>query len=156
MPDTERPIEVAMLQTFVAGRDVACPGCGYNVRDLPGDVCPECGQRLRLSLGLVEPKQASLIAGLVGLAAGAGFGGLLVLYIVIMTVRFGDDFSSNEMRRILTVTGGGFVVHAAALAAWVAKWNRIRRLDAGPRWLLVAACGALPLAFVVIFSVTVR
>jgi hypothetical protein len=34
------------LLRFVAGRDVHCPSCEYNVRDLQNDRCPECGERL--------------------------------------------------------------------------------------------------------------
>lgn len=33
---------------FVRGRDVACPGCGYNLRDSADGVCPECGRVLVL------------------------------------------------------------------------------------------------------------
>ena len=45
------------LRAFCAGHDVACPWCGYNLRDQPfagddedsdeGLVCPECGKHLR-------------------------------------------------------------------------------------------------------------
>src|SRR5688572_24753805 len=32
-----------LLRAFLAGRDVSCPNCEYNLRDLAGDRCPECG-----------------------------------------------------------------------------------------------------------------
>ncbi len=32
------------LVGFLSERDVACPGCGYNLRGLVGRVCPECGK----------------------------------------------------------------------------------------------------------------
>jgi hypothetical protein len=41
-PDGER------LRVYLAGRDVACPGCRYNLRDLTGRRCPECGLTLDL------------------------------------------------------------------------------------------------------------
>ncbi len=34
------------LLAYVAGRDVGCPACEYNLRDLRTDVCPECGATL--------------------------------------------------------------------------------------------------------------
>jgi len=37
-------------RTFLAGRDVACPRCGYNLRDGRGEACPECGLLLVLEL----------------------------------------------------------------------------------------------------------
>ena len=81
MDQHDAPAE--FLTTFLAGRNAACPGCGYNLRDLQGTRRPECGDILVLRVGLVEPKQAAPIAGLIGLAAGAGLNGLLLLYIAI-------------------------------------------------------------------------
>ena len=34
------------LAAYLAERDVACPGCGYNLRGVTGGVCPECGREL--------------------------------------------------------------------------------------------------------------
>jgi hypothetical protein len=34
------------LRAFLAGRDVECPQCGYNLRGLRGAACPECGSAL--------------------------------------------------------------------------------------------------------------
>jgi hypothetical protein len=31
------------LQTFLTGRDVPCPKCGYNLKGLDIGTCPECG-----------------------------------------------------------------------------------------------------------------
>jgi hypothetical protein len=36
------------LRWYLAGRDVACPRCRYNLRDLKGRRCPECGLTLNL------------------------------------------------------------------------------------------------------------
>src|SRR5262245_32084681 len=71
-----------LLNRYLADRDVLCPGCGYNLRDLTRDHCPECDQGLALRVGLVESGLAGFIAGLIGLAAGAGFSGLLLLFFV--------------------------------------------------------------------------
>ena len=59
-----------LLSVFLDGRDVVCPGCGYNLRDLQCSRCPECGEELTLQVGLVEPRQTAAISGLIGLAAG--------------------------------------------------------------------------------------
>src|SRR3954454_6328468 len=74
------------LLSFVRDRDVECPGCGYNLRNLCNDRCPECGEEIQLGVRLAEPKQAAPIAGLVGLAAGFGLGGLLLIYIAIVVI----------------------------------------------------------------------
>jgi hypothetical protein len=72
-----------LLKAFLCDRDVACPQCDYNLRNLHGSRCPECGEVLTLGVNLVEPRQKLLIAGLIGLAAGVGFNGLLMIYLCI-------------------------------------------------------------------------
>jgi hypothetical protein len=47
--------DIADLRAFLAERDVACPGCGYNLRGCKASQCPECGDvfslgQLRASL----------------------------------------------------------------------------------------------------------
>lgn len=52
MPDDQAPAtpdELAAL--YLRGRDVPCPGCGYNRRDGTAAACPEC----RADLGLATP-----------------------------------------------------------------------------------------------------
>jgi hypothetical protein len=44
--DTRRLVE------FLQDRDAPCPLCGYNLRNLPDDACPECRQTLRLTVGV--------------------------------------------------------------------------------------------------------
>lgn len=38
------------LATYLANRDVPCPSCGYNLRNLAASNCPECGEPLELRL----------------------------------------------------------------------------------------------------------
>ena len=158
-PDVTRregagPRDHDLLRQFLHGRDVACPGCGYNLRDLAGDRCPECGQVIVLQPHLAEPRQAALLTGLIGLAAGAGLNGLLLVYYAIMiaTMPFGGPPDNHFLWTILI----GFVVHAAAVAAWLRFWRRIRRAPAARRWGLAAACCAMPLVDIVIFSLNIR
>jgi hypothetical protein len=43
------------LASFLAEHDAPCPLCGYNLRGVESDRCPECGERLEL--GLVKRKR---------------------------------------------------------------------------------------------------
>jgi hypothetical protein len=142
------------LTTFLEGRDAACPGCGYNLRDLQGTRCPECGDMLVLRVGLVEPKQAAPIAGLICLAAGAGLNGLLLLYIAIQVAIVRPNFYGVE--RFLVVNSIGFIVQSGAMGVWLRKWRSIRRLTVGPRWGLVIACWILTLSNLVVFALSVH
>src|SRR5438874_1764600 len=97
-PETER--DGGLLREYLAGRDTHCPLCGYNLRDLVGNRCPECGERITLQVNAVEPRLAAPIAGLVGLSAGAGLSGLLLVYVMIQSLLFrsfgmGEFFAIN-------------------------------------------------------------
>lgn len=70
------------LLAYVAGRDVECPVCKYNLRDLPSDRCPECGQSLMLRLAQVEPRLRLWLAMLVPLLLGGGLGSLFLVLCI--------------------------------------------------------------------------
>lgn len=139
-----------LLEQFLSERDVVCPGCAYNLRGLKSDRCPECGDELELSLKLVEPRQAPLIAGLVGLSSGAGLGGLLLIYAMLMLMS--RQMSTGWLTEFVVLNGSGFVAHAGALWLWVRYWHAIRRMNPAPRRLLVFICWAMPLTFILIFA----
>ena len=123
-----------LLEQFLAERDAVCPGCGYNLRQLKSDRCPECGDALILSLRLVEPRQFSLIAGLVGLSAGFGLGFLLLIYAAIMLFFTDAGFEVDEFVWTNLIV---CLVHAGAIALWVRFWHPIRRMQTRDRVLLV-------------------
>ena len=137
-----------LLQQFLAEREANCPACGYNLQHLQSDRCPECGDSLQLSLRLVEPRQFSLIGGLVGLSAGFGLGFLLLIYWVIMSF-MEEQFEVDEFLWTNLVI---CLVHAAGVALWVRFWHPIRRLSGNARAVLVAVCCLLPLASIVVFT----
>jgi hypothetical protein len=142
------------LRDYLADADVECPGCGYNLRGLTGSVCPECGDEIRLQIGLTEPKLAANISGLIGLSAGAGFNGLLLLYCFIIALS--RNASPDEMVGFVAANLVGLCVEGFCVSYWLYRWRPIRRLDPLPRWLLVAGCWFLSLLNVVIFAIVVR
>ena len=142
------------LTAYLAGRDVPCPQCRYNLRDARGGRCPECGDALALRLGLAEPRVGTLVAGLIGLSAGAGLSGLLLVYLLIA---FGIRRNTGlYMGQFATVTGVPFAIETMAVLVWLRQWPRVRRAGRGVRAALVAGCWALSLANIVVFSFTVR
>lgn len=147
--DDDASSQAEFLRTFLAGRDAACPSCGYNLRDLRNDRCPECGDALALCIGLTEPRQAAAIVGLIGLAAGAGLSGLLLVYVLIRTTLFGGWYGWDEF---VWLNVGGVLIEGAALAGWLRAWRAVRRMPAGRRWALAAGCWTLTLANVLVFS----
>ena len=146
--------EPGLLQAFLSGRDVACPACGYNLRDLQGSRCPECGDELHLQVGLVEPRQAAAIAGLIGLAAGAGMSGLLLGYVLIQVLLHPMPVSIFD--HFVLLNAGGLVVEGIAVILWLRNWRLIRRLSASRRTALVLGCWGLSLLNLLIFSIYIR
>jgi hypothetical protein len=142
------------LRAFVALRDVPCPSCNYNLRDLTGSLCPECGQHLELRVGLTEPRLGLWIAGLIGLAAGAGFNALLLIYIGLVIFRHG------RMRGIpgafTVINSTGLIVMGSCLCAWLLFRGRIRRLSVKSRVGLAAAAWFLAILDVAVFEDYIR
>jgi hypothetical protein len=146
--------EPTLLRAYLAGRDVACPQCGYNLRELVGTRCPECGEELTLRVQPVEPRQAALLAGLVVLSAGAGMNALLLIYLVIQIYYYRPGSGGWGSFAAVNLIEG--LVMGACVAAWLLCWRRIRRIEAWRRWLLVAACAALTLADLIFFAKLIR
>lgn len=46
------------LTTYLATHDAPCPGCGYSLRALSSEVCPECGLRFSMDMLVAEPAKA--------------------------------------------------------------------------------------------------
>ena len=77
-PDT--PNDTALLLAFVRERDVECPRCGYNLRNLTQPVCPECHELLILKVGVRKFRLVWLILMLApGLFSAIAFGMFLTM-----------------------------------------------------------------------------
>ena len=53
-----------VLTSDLAGVDVPCPNCGYNLRDGRGGVCPECGLRLTRANVFHQPRDVAALPAL--------------------------------------------------------------------------------------------
>jgi predicted RNA-binding Zn-ribbon protein involved in translation (DUF1610 family) len=155
-PDVSQPHadDTELLRAYLTGREVPCPQCGYNLRDLTGNRCPECGEELTLRLQLSEPKQAAALAGLIALSAGAGMNALLLGYAFIINVFY--KMNGFGLDRFIVINSVGLLALGSLIASWLRYWRYIRRLGVIRRWVLVAACAALSLADLVIFAKVIR
>lgn len=153
MPEGDAELE--FLRQFLADRDAPCPGCQYNLRALTTGICPECGEKVVVRVAMAEPKLAAMIAGLIGLSVGAGFNGLLLVYVFIMYFR-GMGPSDPIWRAFTLINGAGLIVLGSGIIVWLRKWSMIRSQSAMVRWSLVAVCWLLSFADVMIFSFTIR
>lgn len=117
-----------LLVDFLAGNDVPCPRCGYNLRGLRTPQCPECGDTLQLQVGLVDPKLGAFIALLVALCVGFGGSSLLgLIAIANATARWWG----NPSGILLLVQ---WVWTAAALPFTIRNPQKFRRLEKQQQW----------------------
>ncbi len=147
MHETAGQDDVArLLSMFLRGRDVSCPLCGYNLRDLTQQQCPECRHELMLTVGVIKPRFlwfllamtpctfAGIAAGLTlipmivqGLA-GAGPPPAVIVTLVLlglvsalgglMLIRHRFEFLRQEPRRQRRLAVAVWLIHGLALLAW--------------------------------------
>jgi hypothetical protein len=86
-PTGDHPADAdALFATFVRHRDVHCPRCDYSLRNALHPTCPECGEPLRLTVGVVQPIMGALLATIV---PGLGCGICAVIFATLMTMHPG-------------------------------------------------------------------
>ncbi|MCA9282444.1 MAG: hypothetical protein H6812_00560 [Phycisphaeraceae bacterium] len=150
MPKTDRDF----LTDYLAQRDEPCPSCRYSLKGLQGNVCPECGQALMLRVGLVEPRLAAWVFGLIGISAGFGFSLLLSIYFLLLIAAYGWDYFGGITELIALF--GGLTVSGAELAVWLPMRRRLCRWGTPARWFTASGAATLALIGPIAFLGLVR
>ena len=119
-----------MLLDFVRDRDVACPSCGYNVRNLTKPVCPECEEPLVLKVGgKTYPVRWLLATVAPGIFTGVTAGVMAVTLLIMGPPNF------VSLGVIFT---GIFFIASAALAVVLIIWNKRFIRQPQPRQIMWA------------------
>jgi hypothetical protein len=143
--------EIEFLRAYLAERDAPCPGCGYCLRGLTGNRCPECNQALRLQVGLVEPRAAAFIASVIGLSSSLGFCTICVAFLVIFLLWHPAGAGVPGLRDMAPlITGNATCV--TGLVVLIRKRRALRELETPWRWTVVALIWLVALAFPVWFA----
>ena len=133
----------------LSGRDVGCPGCGYNLRDHTGSCCPRCQQRLRVAVTADEPYLAAWVTLLVSLWLSAWPG--VVLWVATLVDRFALTHAGDAYELI----AGGYAMMCLLLAVAVLLTRRaFCRLRRMVQWRF-ALPAALATAVVAVWTVGV-
>jgi len=107
--------ETALLLEFVHERDVACPRCRYNLRNLLSPTCPECEEPLRLHVTAYKSGLGWLLATL----APGGFCAIAVLIFIMLCAVLGPPGWSVDVSVVV-----GFLVSSGAVALGLAYWHQ--------------------------------
>lgn len=136
----------ALLRDYLADRDVGCPRCGYNLRNLQTDRCPECGDAIRLNLALVEPRQGAYLAMLAASCVATGGSALFLLLALTQAPAFWwwESISPWLLLLQLILFGGLLLICTARRRAvlrrprdWQWAWATIAWITLVVLWLAI-------------------
>ena len=83
--DPDDSQDTLLLRSFLAGRDISCPCCGYNLRGLQQATCPECGDHLSLAVTNYPTRSGGYTAGLVGITLSATCAAILAVESIFVS-----------------------------------------------------------------------
>ncbi len=155
-PEPEQPISPGdqtaptdadgLLLDFVRDRDVTCPRCGYNLRNLTKPVCPECRHDLVLAVGLKKPRfgwfLVTITPGLFSAIAAA----LLLMPIMIVPLLGGG----RATWRFVAVDAFGWLSGFAVLVLLKYRFVFLRQPQPTQRMWAAVAWGIHLAAFAVL------
>jgi hypothetical protein len=147
--------DAAFLTSYLRDRDTACPGCGYNLRGLTKDVCPECQQQLTLRVGLTEPKFKLWLTAMIGASCGAGFNVLLFTYFLII-IATDEDYPPDYWTLAAPLVGIPALFFLCLLWALLAFGRGIRRASVRARVHIVLVVWILVVVNLVVFASKIR
>ncbi len=121
------------LTGYVAERDVECPRCSHNLRNLRSTKCPECGEELILRVGLRDPQIIGLILTLFPLM-GSGVAGLM---LAAMILAWGGPPSGVIMTALILLFGGVLGLVLLRYRRWFLRFQiRTQLVVAAILWLV--------------------
>lgn len=146
MPSEAPTQQADALRGFLAERDVACPGCGYNLRGLTGERCPECNQGLELGVQLQDAAWGTLVGTIVALSIVAGIAGVMLAILIGGTIYFGNGPGGRGFEAFMLFGYPAIVLVIGGVPAVVLSHTRGRAWFRGRsgwdrRLMLVGAIG---------------
>ncbi|MCH8152355.1 MAG: hypothetical protein IH830_08295 [Planctomycetes bacterium] len=128
---------VDLLLAFLRERDVPCPACGYNLRNLTRPQCPECRKELVLAVGLKKPRFGWFLVTITpGLFSGIA-AVLLLMPIIIVPLLGGGP----APWRVVAVDAFGWLSGFAVLVLLNYRFVFLRQPQAAQRTCAVVAWG---------------
>ncbi len=141
--------EARLLQEFLSNRDLPCPVCGYNMRGLESNKCPECGATLDLRVGSTDLKLGLWITSVLGVALPMGFAAVTAFIFFWLGLDYGFE---SDLANILILFVFAAALYAIVLGLLIRKrrgfWQLSRYEQVGLA-LLIFVIGWLAVALLV-------
>ena len=134
--------ESELLKQLLALREFPCPVCGYNLRGIESDKCPECGAKLDLRVGSTDLKIGPWLACVLSAALPLGFAVVMTALGAIFSLIYGLSDAGQFF-----FLGGLAITYSAVLIVLIRKrralWSRPRRAQVFFATWLSLACWAV-------------
>lgn len=120
--------DAQFLAAYLAGHDVPCPACGYNLRGVSRGACPECGLTITLRIAESAPHRAYWYAALAGLLWPLLLNGMLtavwLLFDLMSSSRQFRFAALRDQRYTMVVSATMLVLCLAGLVFLIRTRNR--------------------------------
>jgi hypothetical protein len=130
-----QPDETDLLRTLLAGRDMTCPVCAYNLRGNESRYCPECSATLELQVGSADLRLGPWLMAPLGLALRLGFVGIYAVFglVALVAIALGGGRGPGGLGMSLSMMVPALICAGYAFLLWrlVRRrrkfWSRPRR-----------------------------
>lgn len=131
-PSEEQQSEPVLLKEFLATRDIACPVCGYNLRGIASNKCPECGRSLELRIVSGDLRVTAWVVAL--LSAALPLGASAVFSILGLFVSIQTRFKFPHNTRLVVIFVLLCAVYSTTLVLVLRGRRRIWKLSQPRQW----------------------
>jgi hypothetical protein len=127
-PNSFSAESAAALALYLRDRDAPCPGCGYNLRGVTLDRCPECNRSIELGVRLTHDASRAWAAGMAGTFAPAICAGAELALVTFVIIREGS-FPPRDASWFILYIPVGAVISGGVLTALLWKQSARRWLE---------------------------
>lgn len=132
------------LASYLADRDVPCPSCGYNLRNLAASNCPECGEPLEVRLTPPNALNARYLACVLAMGGAWSVKTTIILAVVLPANAQGWMGSWNTGELFLYIYYPAFIALASSIGLALLLPRRgqqwFRRGSGAARSMLTTLC----------------
>ncbi|MEX1016075.1 MAG: hypothetical protein WDZ31_04950 [Phycisphaeraceae bacterium] len=159
---TTTPPDHDLLLAYVRDRDVPCPRCRYNLRDIERPYCPECGTQPTLTVGDAQQPLGAWLLLTIMLWFAASSGAHSVFRQVVLVMYFGADHLVQFLSFPETLDGIAVLINVLCLPTAVVMLltrRRYSRMPLATQWRVSGAVSGvlvlMQLAQMISYAVTI-